>query len=243
MKTLCFRLYGDYGHFRPYYTTSSPTTYSLMPPTTIFGVLGAVLGLERKKNEYYHTLAEAGTKIGIGPVDHIRKMSLGINLINTKGNYWIPTLKNSNGPRTPTRYEYVVKPDYLIYVAMENTDLLDNLAARIEDHKPYYSVSLGLSELLGDFEFVFYKEANGLKNTDEFVALSSAVPLDLLSSQNAISVVHGISYAKERYVKNFLEDRVPGAYVDAIFSINGAKPLMKPDIAYEAENYIFTFLN
>ena len=120
MKTLCFRLYGDFGHFRPYYTTSSPTTYSLMPPTSIFGVLGAVLGLDRNENAYYRVLTEAGTKVGIGPVHRIRKMSLGINLVNTKGNYWIPTDKNSSGPRTPTRYEYVVKPDYLIFISMEN---------------------------------------------------------------------------------------------------------------------------
>lgn len=243
MKTLCFRLYGDYGHFRPYYTTSSPTTYSLMPPTSIFGVLGAVLGLERKDDAYYHALKEAGTKVGIGPVRHLRKMSLGINLINTKGNYWIPTTKNSSGPRTPTRYEYVVKPDYLIFVAMEDADLLDRLADRIKSHKPYYSVCLGLSELLGDFEFIFYGEAKEITKVDSYVSLSTAVLLDSLTSKNAISIAHGINYVKERYVKCFLGDRVPGAYIDAIFSINGIKPLLMPDIAYEVKNYIFTFMN
>ncbi|HOA56293.1 MAG TPA: CRISPR-associated protein Cas5, partial [Clostridiales bacterium] len=78
MKVLCFRFFGDFGHFRPYYTTTSPVTYSLMPPTAIMGVIGTILGLE--KDKYYKILQEAGTRIGVGIVSPVRKKNIGINL-------------------------------------------------------------------------------------------------------------------------------------------------------------------
>ncbi|MDI3478645.1 MAG: CRISPR-associated protein Cas5h, partial [Thermoanaerobacterium sp.] len=32
MKSLIFDIYGDFGHFKKYYTTSSPLTFSFPPP-------------------------------------------------------------------------------------------------------------------------------------------------------------------------------------------------------------------
>lgn len=242
MKTLCFKLYGDLAHFKPYYTTSSPTTFLSMPPTAVFGLLGAILGLERNNNEYYKRLRDAGTRVGVGSLKRFRKISFGINLINTKGNYWVPTNKNSNGPRTPTRYEYIVNPEYLIFISMEDKILLNELAMRVYNHAPCYSLCLGLSELIADFRFLFYKESQEISRPENHMEMSSAVPLNILTSSDAIAVIAGLSYAKERYVKSFMENRVPADYVDVILSVNGTKPLLKPDIVYTVDDLNFTFI-
>jgi len=52
MKVLVFDIWGDYGHFRKFYTTTSPLTFSFPPPPTIAGILGAIYGTDKKTNEY-----------------------------------------------------------------------------------------------------------------------------------------------------------------------------------------------
>ncbi len=242
MKCLCFRLRGDYGHFRPYYTTSSPTTYSLMPPTSIFGLIGAILGLDKNDNYYYKILSDAKTKVGIGPTVPIRKTIMGTNLVNTKNNYWVPTDKNSSGPRTPTRFEYLVNVEYLIFVSTEDEKLLGELSDRIKNHKIAYSVSMGLSNLLADIEFVMYDYLDKFDTTD-YVKMNTAVPIDKISNNNGIKILPDIKYCKERYVKEFGDNRIPLSYVDVLFSYDGTMISVKCNEVYKMKDYFITFIN
>lgn len=50
MQVLVFDIWGDYGHFSRFYTTTSPLTFSFPPPPTIARILGAIYGAG--KNEY-----------------------------------------------------------------------------------------------------------------------------------------------------------------------------------------------
>ena len=49
MKCLVFDIKGDYGHFKKYYTTSSPLTFSIPPRTTVSGMIGALIGLDKEE--------------------------------------------------------------------------------------------------------------------------------------------------------------------------------------------------
>lgn len=242
MKVLTFKLYGDYGHYRPYYTTSSPTTYSLMPPTTIIGLVGAVLGLEKQENAYYSELKENGIKVGIGLDSPVKKVTMSTNLINTKGNYWVPTQRNTAGPRTPTRFEYVKNQVYRIYVTMENETCLDELADRIKEHRFAYTVSLGLAGLLADIEYIHYGHAEYV-TSDQYIFLDSAIAIQDLQEDRSIEIIEGIQYCKERYVEEFTDNRVPLDYVDVLFAANAAKISVKCKGAYKLQDKIFTFLN
>lgn len=241
LKTLCFRFFGDFGHFKPFFTTTSPITYSLIPPTAVFGVLGAILGLD--KSNYTQILYKAGTRVGVGNGNSITKKSMGINLINTKGDYWIPTSKNSSGPRTPTRYEFLVNPEYLIFVTMSDSELLDCLALKIKRHETYYSVSMGLAWLLADFELVEFNYAREIINCSDFLSFSTAVPLTFLDPDTGVGIKPGIRYCKERFVKSFTENRKPNDYVDALFSTSKEKASLKVSEAYCLKDYYFCFLN
>lgn len=242
MKCVCFQLRGDYGHFRPYYTTSSPTTYSLMPPTSIFGLIGAILGLEKEESAYYRILSEAGLKVGIGTRTPVRKVSMSTNLINTKGNYWVPTGRNTSGMRTPTRYEYLVGQEYLIFASMVGGKLLEELAARLQDHRFAYGISLGLAGLIADADLLCFDEAQKVES-DDYLELDSAVAIQDLDKKMGIYISPDIQYCRERYVKQFGENRVPLNYVDVLFSSNGRKVKVKCNKAYKIQDYLFTFLN
>lgn len=241
MKCVCFKLFGDYGHYRPYYTTSSPTTYSIIPPTSVYGLVGAILGLDKKNNDYYKRLENAGMKIGIGLISPVKKAAMSTNLINTKNDYWVPTHRNSAGPRTPTRFEYVVRQEYLIFIAMKDEPLLDKLAYRLVNHCFAYGISLGLANLIADAEFICYDVLHKI-DSEEYIEMDSAVPTDKIDRQNGIKVLPGIKYCKERYVKRFGENRIPLDYVDILFSTNGKRIVVKCNEVYRLKNYIITFL-
>ncbi|SHO50563.1 type I-B CRISPR-associated protein Cas5b [Anaerocolumna xylanovorans] len=242
MKCICFKLKGDYGHFKPYYTTSSPTTYSLMPPTALYGLIGAVLGFPKEDNLYYSKLEEAGLKVGIGLLTPLRKTSMSTNLVNTKGNFWVPTGRNTNGVRTPTRYEYVVGQEYLIFVSMTDEILLEKLADRLKEHRFAYSISMGLAGLLAEVELIAYEEAYQL-NQKDYIELDTAVSIEELTGENSIGINGEIQYCRERYVKRFSDNRIPAEYVDALFATNGKKIKVKCKKAYSMKEYTFAFLN
>lgn len=242
MKCVCFKLRGDYGHYKPYYTTSSPTTYSLMPPTSIFGLIGAILGLEKSENSYYQTLDKAGLKVGIGLLTSVRKASMSTNLINTKGNFWVPTGRNTNGLRSPTKYEYVVGQEYLVFVTMDQEEMLKELAGRLKEHCFTYSISLGLSGLLADTELVCFEEAEQAESND-YQEIDSAVAIHTLHPNDGIRIDPEIQYTRERYVKRFGENRIPLDYEDVLFSSNGKKIQVKCNKVYKMKEYVFAFLN
>lgn len=239
MKVLSFEVFADFAHFRPYYTTSSPITYTMLPPTTLYGILGAILGLE--KEEYNNILNEKGTKIGIGIKKEVKKIALSMNLVNTKGNYWVPTRKNSNGPRTPTKYEFLKDVCYSIFVTMKDEKMLEELMKSVKKHTPYYTISLGLAGLIADIKYINYGEVEKLPTLD-YIELETAVNIDDLKGKDAIDLNKGITYAKEKFVKKFKENREPEDYVEVLYSLKAEKLSVKVDNVYKLGNQVFTFL-
>ncbi len=106
MKILVFDIFGDYGHFRKFFTTSSPLTFSLPPPPTIYGLLGAISGQD--KREYLSIFSEK-TKISIQFLRPIKKTRMGLNLVETKGTGLKKPLSCKN-PRTQILTEFVGDP-------------------------------------------------------------------------------------------------------------------------------------
>ena len=239
MKVLNFEIYADFAHFRPYYTTSSPTTYTMLPPTTLYGILGAILGLDKEK--YNEILSENGTKIGIGIKKEVKKISLSMNLINTKDDYWTLARKNKEKARTPTKFEFLKDVCYSIFVTMENQKMLENLMERVKNHTPYYTISLGLASLIADIKYVSFGEAEKIQTSD-YVDVVTAVNIEELNGTDAINLNKGITYAKERFVKKFGENREPEEYVDALYSLKAEDLSIKIKNAYKLENQIFTLL-
>lgn len=239
MRVLNFEIFGDFAHFRPYYTTSSPITYTMIPPTTVYGIIGAILGLE--KNQYNEILKSKGTRIGIGIKNEVKKLSLGINLVNTKGNYWVPTKKNSNGPRTPTKYEFLKDVCYSIYITMEDEKLLEELVQKIKKHMPYYTISLGLANLIADIRYISDGQAQKIDN-DDYVEIETVVDIAKLKGKDAINLEKGITYAKERFVKCLKENREPEEYVDVLYSLKAESLSVKTEEIYQLEGKQFTLI-
>lgn len=219
MKTLVFDIYGDLGHFKKYYTTSSPLTFSFPPPPTVRGMLGAIIGAD--KENYLQVFSHEKCKLAVRILSPISKIRMGLNHINTKGNYWVPIKKGSHEARTQIRTEFVKKPAYRIYVSHEDNKVFDKLVENIMAHKTVFTLSLGLSELLSDFRFVGVKDfVQGNKGYKEIVTV---IPMNTIEDYG-IDFEQGKKYFKEKIAIEMSPERVVERYEDVLFEVQG-KPI------------------
>lgn len=217
MKVLVFDIWGDYAHFRKFYTTSSPLTFSFPSPPTIAGIMGAIYGAG--KDEYLNIFSHARCRLALKIVSPVKKVRMGINLINTKGNYWQPVKKKNHEPRTQIRTEFLKDPCFRIYAAYEDEKVFNKLGQSIKEHRCVYSVSLGLSELLADFKYVgvYHAEMITISETAE---LSTTVMTDNLI-EDGLEIESGKKYFKEKMPIVMNQDRVVERYNDVIFEPDG----------------------
>ncbi|HEY8344578.1 MAG TPA: type I-B CRISPR-associated protein Cas5b, partial [Bacillota bacterium] len=152
MKTLVFDIWADIGHFRKYFTTSSPLTFSFPSPPTIAGMLGAIIG--SGKDRYLQDFSLDQMYLGLGLLNPVKKFRWGINYINTKDNFWQPVYKKHHEGRTQIRLEFLANPAFRIYVHHKNPEIFERLVDAVRRHYTYYTLSMGLSELLADFRWV-----------------------------------------------------------------------------------------
>lgn len=221
-RVLIFDLYGDFAHFRKFYSTTSPVTFSIIPPVTILGVLGAILGLEKEENHYLKVLNTAGTKVGIQLVKPVKKFRMGVNLINTKNDYWVPRHR-PEGARTQIRYELLKEAAFRLYVTMDDESLLNKLIEYVAEHKCVYTVSLGLSELLGNFCYINVQDFKWQEKSNEFVEVVTAVPVKEIM-QGGIDITPNWRYLKENMPLQMNELREVTNYGELITETQG-KPL------------------
>ncbi|MEM3986956.1 MAG: type I-B CRISPR-associated protein Cas5b [Candidatus Methanomethylicia archaeon] len=218
MKVLVFDLFGDLGHFRKFYTTSSPLTFPFPPPPTIRGIIGAIMGFG--KEEYLDKTKDI--YVGVKIVNPIKKLRTGLNLIFTKGSSgeFDPTLDPSRKGdanktlRTQVIVEFVKDPRYRIYISA-NDEFLEELTNMVRNHKTHFTVSLGLSELLADFDFVGIFNGAPSHSSDK---ADSVIPTKIITELN-IERVQRIG--KERIPAVMDSDRTVKSYEDVIFSMEG----------------------
>jgi len=225
MKVVAFDIWGDYGHFRRFYTTASPLTSSFPPPTAVRGIVGAILGSD--KSTYLKTTAEFA--VGIGLLAPVKRVRWGQNIIFTKGTsgQFEPTLigqrkeNPKKAPRTQIKVEYLKDAKFRLYIGSESS-LLDELAALLREHRTHYTLSLGLSELLADFAYVDTYHAKPLPpgNYEVFTVFPKDALDPHLGLQGALKP--GIKLTKERVPVYLAPDRTPLLYQDVVVEVNAA---------------------
>ncbi len=239
MKTLIFDVIGDYAHFRKYFSTSSPVTFSIIPPTAVLGIIGAIIGLSREDNYYLKVLNEAKTSIAIKINKPIKKTRLGINLINTKGNYWVPKQRRE-GARTQLKYEFIKDISYRLYVNIQDEKLFTKLVEMVKAHKSFYTVSLGLSELLADIKFIGVEEFNEKAMCDEFVEINSIVPVKAIKEDGI--KLEGNFFLKERVPIAMDDNRVVNFYEELLIEMTGKPMELKVDKFWEGSSERIIFI-
>lgn len=216
MNVLIFDLYADFGHFRKIYSTSSPLTYSIIPPTAFYGMIGAIVGLEKEGNTYLKYVNHHTVKFAVQLLHPVKKIRMGLNHINTKGNVWIPKQRRE-GARTQIRTEFLRFPKYRCYVHIEDSTLFDKLIDYVTYGKNVYTVSMGLSECLANVEFVSIGEFQQKKD-GQAIEVVTAVPERKLKK---LEIEFGKEYLKERLPICIDHERIVNLYDEVLFEATG----------------------
>lgn len=219
MKLIAFDVWGDFAHFRKYYTTSSPLTFSLPPPPTIAGMLGAIYGADKAQNEYLRLFMNESCKLGVQILQPIKKFRMGINLSETKGrNIYRPA--STPLVRTQIRTEFIRMPEYRIFFSHTSGNIYQKVLNNINGHRTRFTLSLGLSELIANFKFVgeFEFENN---RSDGFVDIVTPILAKNLVSPDSVEIQKGKMYFKERIPVFMTPERLVTNYDDVIFEPNG----------------------
>ncbi|KJR40297.1 CRISPR-associated protein Cas5, subtype I-B/HMARI, partial [Candidatus Magnetoovum chiemensis] len=238
MNVLIFDFWADYAHFRKFYTTTSPLTFSFPPPSAIAGILGAICGVNKQNNEYLDTFSLDKCKIAVQILNPVNKIRMGINLLETKKNFNPKSLQKKPPAsilRTQIRTEFLKGPRFRIYFAANNTELFQRVEEFVIQHKSIYTPSMGLSELLADFKYVITCEA--VERTDNNPAeISTVICASSLLQSKDLQIETGKTYFKERMPIKMNTARVIERYDDVIYEPDGKTISAKIKTYYKLDN-------
>lgn len=216
-KVLVFDIWGDYAHFRKYYTTTSPLSFSFPPRTTVAGIISAIIGLD--KDEYLKFFAKKDANIGLRICQPIKKVRIAENLINTKDGYFTPIKKGTHEPRTQIRFEFIKDPKYRIYINHNDKEVYTTLKDYLKGHKSVFTPSLGLSENLANFEYIGEFLASNKTGQQQ---IDSVIPVDCIVGDRVDFGENG-EYFTSTIPVEMSPDRIVSEYREVLFERNGGK--------------------
>ncbi|BAI81693.1 CRISPR-associated protein Cas5 (plasmid) [Deferribacter desulfuricans SSM1] len=210
MKVLVFDIWGDYAHYRKFYTTSSPLTFSCPTPTAVYGMLGAILGTKGYK--HLEIFNYSTTKLGIQILKPITKVRMSTNYVLAKEINDLWYLKD----RTPIQVEYLKNPSFRLFIHINNNEIFTNLINKIQNKLLYYTVSLGTANLIANYKYIGVFKAEHINHTD---TIKTIIPLENIENIKAVS---GKKYFKETLPVDMSTDRQVKLYKEILMELNGA---------------------
>lgn len=159
-QCLSFTVSGQWAHFRRIDTTTDKQTYSVIPRTTVAGLIGAILG--KPRDSYYHLFAPDTSAIAIEPLEPVRTMQLPMLTLPTEegdikqaehvsGKVVIdPTVIEEERKRRT--FEYLLDPAYRIDVILKDAETYESLKTALETGTSVYTPALGKTECLATVE-------------------------------------------------------------------------------------------
>ncbi|MBK1642715.1 type I-B CRISPR-associated protein Cas5 [Chromatium okenii] len=174
MRTLIFDISGEYALFKKPYSPMSPVSYPLPPPPTVLGILGAVLGYD--KTNYHQRLNYENVRIGVALRQPTRVYRAALNLLQTKtgtDSFFRPLAAENTHTQVPC--EFLRQPEFRLYISGLETEIADDLAARLQTGRSAYTVTLGWANCFAELTWVGEATAQPLV-ANEWQA-ATAVPL------------------------------------------------------------------
>ena len=224
-SVLVFDLWGDMGHFKKPYTITSPLSFAFPPRPTVAGIISAIIGLG--KNEYADLFPKKDAHIGLRILNPVKKMRISQNLIDTKKAKLFSKIKQ----RTQIRIEYLKDPKYRIYFHHEDKDIFDRLRSFLKRHESVYTISLGLSELLANFQYIgeleIKKKTNGSLLEFDSIAPDSRVEVEFEEGKEYFSATIPLEMGSDRIVTEF---------GTVLYERNGKALLAKTESFFELED-------
>lgn len=147
-QILVFDLWGQYGHYKKIFATTSALTYPIPVKTSLYGLFGALIGLEKQGNAYLKYFEPGQCQVGIQVLKPLSFQQININLRAVFGSM------KPNDNRKPTMMEFVYRPRYRIFVKHEDPNIFNDLCLRIKNKEAVFTPTLGLASLLANYQWI-----------------------------------------------------------------------------------------
>lgn len=215
MKVIIIDIFGEYGHFRKYWTTTSPLTYNFIPPTSVYGIISAIMGID--KSRYLELINYRTLKIAQRIINPITKVRIPINLVDTKDNIRVRSIDEWRiRSRTQIRFEFLRNPHFRLYLLFNDSELGKQLEIFLKNEQNFYTISLGLGFLLANVKYI--GSFNFLTcRSNEYVFVHSIIPVDKIKE---ICFEENKNYVKDRVVVDMTVERKVNMYKDIVAEIN-----------------------
>lgn len=224
---LIFDIYGEYGHFRKFNTTTSPLTYSIPTPSAIYGLLGAVLGIERedshnkireKKEHLREVFSTENALVAVRALSEIKKVNIGFNLLDTSSYQSFFNVTN----RTQIEYELLKDPKFRIYLSWDHL-LKDELIERLKNKRFHFNPYLGISQMTSNIDFVGEMELVDVSEKG-FINFNTAINLSEIQTVNSpidIDFIKERVFQVETFPLDMQVDRTIKRYGEILVEMNG----------------------
>jgi CRISPR-associated protein Cas5, N-terminal domain len=204
MKGILFELSGNWAHFRKPETNNNPLTHDFITKTALLGLIGAVLGIERREMaELFPTLSE--------------DFLYGVRINNAvKKESWAFTLRKVVDvlDKAPKQMEFLKNPVYTIALALKNENSIEifkRFANAVERSEACFTPVLGLHNCPAELKFITegeFERRDGEFVTKGFVKESQLDAGKLLMAKFRLGVEKVPTYQNndfwnlpERYVR------------------------------------------
>lgn len=218
MKAIKLDVKGKWAQFRKAETNNNPLSHDFMTKTAFVGMMGAVLGIERKEMKELFPVLCDGILYGLQVNNSVKKQSWGFTLRKTKDYL----------EKAPGQMEFIKDPSYTIIIGLVDDKLSDLFTKFIEYcklEKACYTPILGLHNCPANIE---HKEdgtielMNGKFKTYGFITDKYKFELDEDSSFR-------IGFDKIPTFQNNDFWNIPERYINLIYPSNQSKLISSGD--------------
>ena len=147
MKAIQLEIKGNWAQFRKAETNNNPLSHDLITKTALVGLIGAVIGKERKEMKPLFPKLCEGLLYAVRINNEVIKQSWGFTL-RSVSHCW---------DKSPKQMEFLKHPSYTVIVALKNDDCqteFNQFCDFCKENKACFTPVLGLHNCPAEIEFI-----------------------------------------------------------------------------------------
>lgn len=223
MNVCIFQIRGQFAHWRKWFTTTSPLTYSFPPRTAIVGMVGAILGVQRDDVADVFKLSD--TRIAVRPLRPIQKDRLPQSWRQTPPYIRAGKFNPEKMEETfQANLEVIRRPYYRIVFWHRDEGLMRELSNRLKDKRWVYPPYLGIMGFLADVEWEAEDVAEELET--EQATIHSVLPLTEAMAQGIELLSDSDTYIREERIPYEVLPNRQFRHLDLAYVPRNAAPLI-----------------
>ena len=216
-KIIAFNIKSAIGSFIKPTANNNHLTFSIIPKPTLMGIIGAVIGMERKTMEETNAypILTKNIKYAVVLKKPFEKKFWSEYAYNNKN-----AIDGASKPSyTPAYFERIYNVDYDIYLLYDNenndiSNILNNFVDNIKNNSSVFPVYMGMANFFADIEYINTFNAPEPKNGEfsancivENIALSEDQPFDYIRTDKIpVESVGRIAYNHKNYKTIYFHD-------------------------------------